>query len=76
MTELFLFTIGSVEECDPKSGSAIKSTFDSMKKGSNNVVKMKQILKSSNRNIDRQRNFVFNNKAEEERNHTFYKAYR
>ena len=82
-TELFLSIIGSVEECDSrhldalqhlqKSGSAIKSTFDSMKKGSSNVVKMEPIFKSSNKNIDRQRKFFSTTKRRKKGNIRFAK---
>ena len=82
-TDLFLSIIGSIEECDTrhlealkhlrKSGMAIKSTFDSMKKQKNELMKMEPTVKGWNRKIDKQRKFFATTKRRKRGNVRFTK---
>lgn len=80
--ELFLSIIGSIEESDGrhteatrhliKGGTALKNTFDSMKKVPT-VVRLDPKIKANNKNIDRQRNFFATTKRRKKGNIRFAK---
>ena len=80
--ELFLSIIGSIEESDGrhteatrhliKGGTALKNTFDSMKKVTS-VAHIEPKIKANNKNIEQQRNFFSTTKRRRKGNIRFAK---